>query len=277
MKKLLKLNGFWLRIIALVTMTIDHIGVLLDFRKFFILRILGRISLPLFIFLSVEGALKTHNKKKYFIRILILLIFTSIALFVMPFFGSAFQQIAYTSGNIFFDLLFAILCVWILDSKNKKIKPLIALPVAYAIFSFIIVKLEGCACNGLYTWFPAFLRMQYSIYALILAIGFYYSHIISERYKNAEDIDSCFRVQFICNALCVAVLILTTVLMVGINYLFGPQYATFMDDIESYALLAGLFILCYNGARGYNAKWFRILSYIYYPLHIAIIALFCLA
>ena len=68
MKKCLKLNSFWLRLIALVTMTIDHIGVMLSYNDFIVLRIIGRIALPLFIFMTVEGALKTSNSKKYIFR-----------------------------------------------------------------------------------------------------------------------------------------------------------------------------------------------------------------
>jgi len=276
MKKLLKLSSFWLRIIALITMTFDHVGVLLDFRKFYYFRIIGRISLPLFIFLAVQGALKTRNKKNYAIRLLILLVITSAALIVLPFLSNSLKQVAYSSGNIFFDLLFSVLCVWILDSDNKKIKPLIALPIAYSIFSFVVVKLEGCACNGYYDWFPACLRMQYSIYAILLSIGFYYSSRFSERYENELDDESAQKKQLVSNLLSIATIVLVTALMIGVNYIFGDKYTTIIDAIQSYAIISGVFVLFYNGRRGYNAKWFRILSYAYYPLHLLVIALFCL-
>ena len=46
-----------------------------------------------------------------------------------------------------------------------------------------------------------------------------------------------------------------------------------MTDIQICAIISGAFILLYNGRRGYNRKWFQYGSYLYYPLHLAIIVL----
>lgn len=274
MKKLLKLDSFWLRIIALIAMTIDHVGVLLDYSDFFWMRMIGRISLPLFIFLAVQGALKTSNKKKYAFRIIALAIFTSICLTVMPFISSVTEDIAYTTGNIFLDILFSILCVWILDSDNRKLRPLVIIPVAYSIFSFVVVRLEGCGCDGLYSWFPPAIRMQYSIFAILLAIGFYYSIKLAEKYQNIDN--GIENQQLLANLLSVATVVIVGCLTLALNYIFGAKYTTVIDEIASFSIISGVFILCYNGKKGYNAKWFRILYYIYYPLHISILALICL-
>ena len=85
MKKLLKLNSFWLRIIALLTMTIDHIGACLDFRVFFIFRLIGRIALPLFVFMIVEGVLHTKNFKKYALRLGIMAALISLVFIIMEY------------------------------------------------------------------------------------------------------------------------------------------------------------------------------------------------
>ena len=59
-----RLNGNQLKIIALVTMTIDHVGMYL-LPQFVILRIIGRLSMPIFAYMIAEGCRYTKNKKYY--------------------------------------------------------------------------------------------------------------------------------------------------------------------------------------------------------------------
>ena len=59
------LTGNALKIIAAASMTLDHIGVIL-FPQVEILRILGRLALPIFAFMIAEGCKYTRNRRKYF-------------------------------------------------------------------------------------------------------------------------------------------------------------------------------------------------------------------
>ncbi len=63
------LSSSSLKLIALVTMTIDHIGMLF-FPSQLLWRIIGRVSFPLFAFLIAEGFEKTSDVRKYFSRLL---------------------------------------------------------------------------------------------------------------------------------------------------------------------------------------------------------------
>jgi len=59
------LSGNALKVIAAIFMTIDHMGELL-FPHLRILRILGRIAMPIFAFMIAEGCKYTRNRWKYF-------------------------------------------------------------------------------------------------------------------------------------------------------------------------------------------------------------------
>ena len=59
------LTGNALKILAAIFMTIDHIGVML-FPRVLILRIIGRLAMPIYAFMIAEGCKYTRNKKKYF-------------------------------------------------------------------------------------------------------------------------------------------------------------------------------------------------------------------
>ena len=59
------LSGNVLKIIALIAMTVDHIGVII-FPKAVVLRIIGRIAMPIFAFMIAEGCVYTKRKLRYF-------------------------------------------------------------------------------------------------------------------------------------------------------------------------------------------------------------------
>ena len=77
----LKLNGNCLKIIAMVTMFIDHLGYLI-FPDIIIFRIIGRISFPIYAYLISEGCKYTKNKTNYFLRTFILGLICSIVYIV---------------------------------------------------------------------------------------------------------------------------------------------------------------------------------------------------
>ena len=62
------LSGNVLKTIAALSMLIDHIGVMF-FPQVKLLRIIGRIALPIFSFMIAEGARYTRNKMRYFFTV----------------------------------------------------------------------------------------------------------------------------------------------------------------------------------------------------------------
>lgn len=58
------LSGNQLKIIALIAMTCDHVGLQL-LPQFPLLRIIGRIAFPIFAYMIAEGCQYTHDRKKY--------------------------------------------------------------------------------------------------------------------------------------------------------------------------------------------------------------------
>ena len=58
------LTGNQLKLIALITMTIDHVGMML-FPRVRVLRAIGRIAFPIFAYMIAEGCRYTRNRRKY--------------------------------------------------------------------------------------------------------------------------------------------------------------------------------------------------------------------
>lgn len=87
------LTGNALKLLAALFMTIDHIGVVL-FPRVLILRIIGRLALPIFAYMIAEGCKYTRNKKKYFGMIFILATLCQIVYFLVD--GTLYLSILYT-------------------------------------------------------------------------------------------------------------------------------------------------------------------------------------
>lgn len=62
-------NG--LKIIAMIAMAIDHMGLIL-FENNEIMRIIGRLAFPIYAFFIAEGCRYTKDKSKYFLRVLLI-------------------------------------------------------------------------------------------------------------------------------------------------------------------------------------------------------------
>lgn len=62
-------TGNQLKLIALITMTIDHVGMML-FPRARVLRAIGRIAFPIFSYMIAEGCQYTRNRKKYLLSMI---------------------------------------------------------------------------------------------------------------------------------------------------------------------------------------------------------------
>ena len=284
-KGLAILSGFWIKIIAIITMTFDHVGSMLqtfiggNYGPTIPFRYIGRIALPLFCFLTFEGITHTKKPSKYFLRLGIMATVISIALIVVEY-APAFNGFSlYNMGNIFIDLLLGALAVYLLRRKEWYFKALSILPIGVAITSFIVTGNEASG-NMLIHWFPFFLRPQYHFYSVGMIVLFYmgtllsdlFLHIHSDRsgipYESLKDTN--FE-RYSQNIISMGVVVFATLAFFVVSILISDAWVYWNNDVQNAAMIAGAFVLLYSGKRGYNAKWFQYGSYLYYPLHLLVL------
>ena len=159
------LSNFDLKLIAIITMTIDHIGIIFGTPFYNFLRAVGRLSFPIFAFLLTEGYVHTKSFSKYFLRLLVLALISEV-IYDYVFFGSFIYRGA---NNIFFTLALGLLTLFLLDKSKGLIKRyfkdkvdlFIILPITYLLI-IVIMGLMG-----------EFLNVSYGMLG-ILVISFFY-------------------------------------------------------------------------------------------------------
>lgn len=85
-----RLTSNQLKLLAMITMTVDHIGVQL-FPGVLWLRIVGRLAFPIYAYMIAEGCAHTRNRKKYLLQMAGLALLCQLVYFFAM--GSLFQCI----------------------------------------------------------------------------------------------------------------------------------------------------------------------------------------
>ncbi len=162
MKKYEILNANVLKIIALVSMVIDHVGVML-FPGELWLRCLGRISLPIFAYMIAEGCRHTRDMKKYFLRIFVLGVLCQAVYFVV-------YETLYLSTLISFSL--AVGAIFLLENvKNARDKKQLLLYGALCLLLLLLM---------LFLLYPPHfmerfeLCLDYGIYPFLIPVVLYF-------------------------------------------------------------------------------------------------------
>lgn len=242
------LTGSTLKIIAMVTMFIDHIGAAVLARMlmaagageldntntelvmewvnanadiygaYTICRMIGRIAFPIFCFLLVEGFLHTSDAKKYAIRLFAFALISEI-----PFdlaFSSKVLEFEYQ--NVFFTLAIGLVTMM----AYKKVEEREFQNRFTKILVQILVGLLGAFAAQL-------LHTDYGMMGVLVIILFYVVR------------DNRF-------------------------YQIAAGIVLFIENMTAW--FAFLPILAYNGKRGLNMKWG---FYAFYPVHLLVLYGIC--
>ena len=215
------MSAFWLKLIALTAMIIDHTGAAFSFSyDTEWMRIIGRLVFPIYAFLISEGCRNTRDMKKYLARLGIFALISEIP------FDFLFGNIAgYGEGkliwfyplhqNVFFTLFFGVLALYLFE-KNRSKSDFIHNPLPYLLSWLALMAAE-------------LLNTDYGGFGVFIIIVLYH---LKERSRQ----------------------LLAILVFIIIMYLPMPRM------IIGASLSFGLIYL-YNGKRGPGIKWFFYVMY----------------
>ena len=234
-----------LKLIACITMLLDHIGATLVLRMlreipvpieqyrqwvgiYYTLRIIGRIAFPIYCFLLVEGAHHTRNPKKYGLRL-----FVGMLLSEIPF-DLAFSK----QGSVFFD--------W---SSNSV---MLTLLLGFCMIE-AMKRSEGFGKIAMVLPFYLLAEWMHTDYGglgiLIIAV-----------FALSRDLPHKNLCQ--CLGLCLVV-------YPGTRAMLGSVAV----NLEWFAVLALIPIFCYDGRKLTHHVIVQWEFYLFYPVHMALLAL----
>ena len=146
-----------LKIIALISMTLDHLCILIIPQVEW-LRIIGRIAMPIFAYMIAEGCKYTKNKLKYFLMVFILGVICQVVYYVSD--GSLLM-------GILIDFSISILLIYFIDyALNVKKWWAYTLAILSIIATALLVYI-------LPEWTNGDLYFDYGLGAILLPVVIY--------------------------------------------------------------------------------------------------------
>ena len=247
-----KLTGNTLKLIALVSMTIDHIGVGL-FSDVTWLRIVGRLAFPIFAYMIAEGCGHTRHKVRY------LGLIAGEAAICQVVFWLVKRELTF---SILFTFSFSIALIFTLQKASEK-----KTPFWRTVFAFEIMAVFFVSTVLPVLVFPSGHRfsVDYDFFGVMLPLIVFCMPTRPMKLVGAGV-----------GLICVALFHPLTSLLPYIVH--SPGLVTFgylcrqtFLSVQWFALFALLPLAFYGGERG-KAK-LKYLFYVYYPLHLGLIGL----
>ena len=232
------LSASTLKIIACIFMVIDHIGAIL-LPDILILRVIGRLSYPIFAYFLAEGCRYTRNKLKRFLLVLGLAVLCEVV---------AFAVTGEPDGGILVNFCMAILLIYQVQACKKA---LAQRKWGMAVLWFLLF---GISVWGVRYAIGHILYIDYGFWGVLIPVW-----ACLPDYKEGEA--PAFLRHFSGRGWKLAAF------SVGLLLLCASR-DTFIN-IQSFSLLAIPLLACYNGTPG--RKGLKYGFYIFYPAHLAVI------
>lgn len=252
-----------MHVLAMALMLCDHLWATVIMGNTWLTSI-GRIAYPLFAFMLVEGYFHTRDIKKYLKRLLLCALISEVP-FNLVYSGSVFYPY---HQNVIWTLMIAILCIMLTEklrrgrtkaAKRKKsnapdgrIKKLL-LSIAKTAGGILIFAAGASAAFAALT--------DYYGFGVLTAAVFYFFR--GRKWWN-------YLLQF------AGLYVINFEMMGGLVFnieLFGHSFEFVQQGL---AVLAMIPIIIYNGERGYHSTGFRYFCYLFYPVHLLVLAVLML-
>ena len=240
MKKTFDLSAAALHILAMTFMLMAHLWATLLSSQMWLTHV-GRLAVPIFAFLAVEGYFHTRSFKRYALRMLLFAVLSEVP-FDLMYGGTAFYPV---HQNVIWTLLLGLLGIRLMEAARAKGKRWLYVLTCAAV----VVLGFALGTLGMVDYYGA---------GVLTVFAFYFFR---------ERKWWCLLGQL------AALYWLNVVVLGGQMYpvtLFGREIELCEQGL---ALLALVPIWLYRGRQGHHSKAFQYACYAFYPAHMLVLAL----
>ena len=241
------MNAFHLKVIALTTMIIDHLGAVFPEIFGFGFRVVGRVAFPIYVYLVAEGFRHTKSPKRFLLRLGIF------ALLSEPAFDVAIRGAEFPWGvdffnhtNIFYTLFFGGAAIYLFQMVSAKINSWLGKALAVLPLLILMWLAESVVTSDYGAYGVAFIFIMYAIQGIKLRLAAMAVMCVWQHRTLVRHIIMYLRYDEI-------------ILVPGIFIMMIPA-----------TLIAVVLVAFYNGERGRSFKWF---FYASYPVHLFVLGL----
>ena len=234
------LSASTLKIIACILMLIDHIGAYI-FPHILILRIIGRLSFPIFAYFIAEGCRYTRHKLKRFLLVFGLGLLCEGVYFIYS--GSI-------DGGILITFSFSILLIYEIQAMKR------AMAQGKWAGAVLWLLLFTASIIGVYGFDRYILHISYGFWGVLIPV-----FTALPDYKEGE---APAPLRHLSN-------LPAKLMFCSLGMLLLCISRGLTTNIQSYCLLAIPLLALYNGAPG--VKRMKYGFYVFYPLHLVVIFL----
>lgn len=248
-----------LQVVALTAMLIDHVGAAL-FPDVILFRVIGRVAMPLFVMMFVDGMVYTHCPRRYGFRLLIFGLVSGI-----PFNLLIYRQFGiFYHGNVMLTFFIAWCYIMLIRRFSGFLKYQCIISAGFSLVLQILMQiLLGLA--GLFV--TEGFGMDYAD-AGFLACVVPFVLKIDRDWLRDQKVDILPNVS---DHMMMKVSAFSVFYMLVLHLAHGVRFL--MLPVESFAGLALILILAYHGRHGAVPSWFRWFRYGFYPVHMVLLVL----